>query len=97
MSAWVVVPKTPRLVMLLNARECNNDDAANAHVYRRMIAARPQSPDVPVLLVQRTEAEWREEFEKWADPNVGRVENAIKYSAWLAALRLVGAIKDGGT
>lgn len=57
----------------------------------------------PKLLVPRTEAEWREEFEKWHDTLFPPEKYGYRCQhedwecvSWLAALRLVGAIKEDG-
>lgn len=47
-----------------------------------------------VVVPRMSEAEARERFDKWADPNIGRVENRIEWRAYLAALRDIGCLKD---
>lgn len=69
--------------------------AESESIHRNMIAARP---DVPKLLVQRTEAEWREEARNEFDANANGLRQLDPWAShmlgFLAALRLVGAIKE---
>lgn len=74
--------------------EITREMAEAESIHRNMIAARS---DVPKLLVQRTEAEWREEFEAYADKQGLYLDTrGIYFTFWLAALRLVNAIKEDG-
>lgn len=87
-----------RLEVALSQMRQLHEEVVGAGFYK---AARPTGPDVPVLLVPRTEAEWQREFEKWYGTREEKWQvidwwNA-RWDAYCAALRLVGAIKENGT
>lgn len=117
MSAFVVVPVefTKDAYRKMLGRELLNLDRVPfeslKQTYSEFIAARPTGPDVPKLLVQRTEAEWREEFERWqrdthkmpdwwlarSGDEYTESDAEMEWDCWITALRLVGAIKEDAT
>lgn len=106
-TEWAVVPPEATREMISAVRAGTIEPQSMTHQlriveriqndYLKLLAARPTGPDVPKLLVPRTEAEWREEFEKWHDSRSVKDWNdcnrLMRCNAWLAALRLVNAVK----